>query len=651
MWRFELDRVAEPAVSVVVCAHGHVQTTIACLEALRTTQRWNAVPFEVILVDDASTDGTTELCGVPGLVYVRLDQNRGFLRAANAGLAAARGPHVLFLNNDTLPQGTWLDELVGTLERRPRAGVVGARLVYPDGRLQEAGGVVFRDGSGWNYGRLFDLDDPRVTFERPVDYCSGAALLVRDRLIRELGGFDERYVPAYYEDTDLCFAARACGWEVWYQPDAIVVHLEGVSHGRDPCHGVKASQVVNRERFASKWAAALATQPPADARSVPTARRRGDRGHVLVLDHEVPAPDRDSGSRRLSGILAGLVDLGYAVTYMPRNGLRRQPYTHDLERLGIEVLGAPERDWRLVREMAAGVTHVWIARPPVARALLPRVRDDLPGASVLYDTVDLHFLREQREAALKGDAALASRADETRQLELALAGGAEAVVVVSPFERDLLATMTGTPVHVVPNIHEVGRVRTQAPASDDILFVGGFRHPPNEDAVEWFAADVLPRVRRQRPSARFVIAGSHPTERVRRLQAPGVEVLGWVPRLEPLYRRVRVAVAPLRYGAGMKGKVGEALSLGVPAALTPVAAEGMYIDDGVHAFVAEDPDSLAERVVQLLTDDDVWLGMSWRGRRLIDERFSPQAVRPLLEAALGSAASAGTGARDAARCA
>src|SRR5262249_41861647 len=291
--------------------------------ALQTTQRWNVTPFEVVLVDDASTDTTADLRTVPGLIYVRFDQNRGFLRSANAGAAVARGAHVLFLNNDTLPQGTWLDEMVDSLRRRPKAGVVGARLVYPDGRLQEAGGIIFRDASGYNYGRLMDPHDPRVTFERPVDYCSGAALLVRGELLRSLEGFDERFVPAYYEDTDLCFAARERGWEVWYQPDAIVVHVEGVSHGVDETSGGKAHQVVNRETFTRKWAHALATQAPSDIRVVPVARRRRARGHVLVGDHEVPTPDRDSGSRRLVAILEGFVDLGYAVTYMPRNGWRR----------------------------------------------------------------------------------------------------------------------------------------------------------------------------------------------------------------------------------------------------------------------------------------------------------------------------------------
>jgi GT2 family glycosyltransferase/glycosyltransferase involved in cell wall biosynthesis len=631
VWSLEFEEECAPEVSVVVCAHDHVDMTLACLEALRVTQRWNVTPFEVLLVDDASGDATTDLRSVPGVVYVRLDENMGFLRAANAGVAAARGRHVLFLNNDTLPQGSWLDEMTDTLHRRPKAGVIGARLIFPDGRLQEAGGLIFRDASGWNYGRLGDPEDPRVTFERPVDYCSGAAMLVRGELLRSLGGFDERFAPAYYEDTDLCFAAREHGWEVWYQPDAIVVHVEGASHGVDERTGIKAYQGVNREKFRRKWAHALAAQGPPDAGAVPVGRRRTGRGHVVVVDHEVPTPDRDSGSVRLTAILRGLIDLGYAVTFLPHNGWRRPPYTHQLERLGVEVLGGPETHWDIVREMAAGVTHAWVARPPIAHSMLLRLRADLPHVRVIYDTVDLHFLRELREAGLKGTAELIASAAETRSFELTTADHADAVVVVSSFERDLLSTLTSTPVHVIPNVHEVGPERTHAPASDELMFVGGFRHPPNEDAVDWFVADVLPRVRRSVPSARLVIAGSHMTDRVRALQSEAVEVIGWVPRLEPLYACVRAVVAPLRYGAGLKGKVGEALSLGVPTAMTAIAAEGMHIDDGVHALVADQPAELADRIVRLMRDDDLWFQLSRSGQKLIEQRFSPEAVRPLLD--------------------
>lgn len=636
----EFAEVRQPLVSIVICAHDQFAVTLACLRALQDTERWNATSFEIVLVDDASTDAVPTLAAIPGLSYRRLEPNRGFLRAANVGLAAVRGRHVLFLNNDTLPQGTWLDEMIGTLERRPKAGLVGARLVFPDGRIQEAGGIVFSNGAAWNYGRSFDPDDPRVTFEREVDYCSGAALLVRDEVLRTLHGFDERFVPAYYEDADLCFAAREQGWQVWYQPAAIVVHFEGTSHGVDPTAGTKAHQVTNGETFRRKWAAALTRQFPPEAHCVPLARRRSTAGHVLVIDNEVPTPDRDAGSRRLIAVLTGMLDLGYGVTYLPFNGWRRPGYTKALERLGVEVLGRGTEMWSFVSEMAAGLTHAWVCRPHVAEALLSRLRADFPHLRLVYDTIDLHFLREERGAALQDSASLATRAADTRRVELAIADTADAVVVVSPYEREVLVEHTRSPVYVVPIAHDVAPARRHAPASHDILFVGGFRHPPNADAVEWFVATVLPRVRAAAPAARLLVVGAHAPEPVRALQSDGVEILGWVPDLEPLYRRVRLVVAPLRYGAGVKGKVGEALAQGVPTVMTSIAAEGMNVDDGVHGIVTDDPETMAAHIVRLLADDVAWHALSQSGRTLVTERCSPEAVRPLLDAVLRGAAEA-----------
>ena len=145
----------------------------------------------------------------------------------------ARGDYVLFLNNDTLVTAGWLDALVRCIEEAPHAGLVGAKLIYPDGRLQEAGGIVFADGSGWNYGRFDDPADPRYNFRREADYCSGAAILLRRDLFLQLGRFDARYAPAYYEDTDLAFAVRAAGKKVFYEPRAMVIHFEGITSGTD----------------------------------------------------------------------------------------------------------------------------------------------------------------------------------------------------------------------------------------------------------------------------------------------------------------------------------------------------------------------------------------------------------------------------------
>ena len=167
-----------------------------------------------------------------------MKQNSGFIGAVNAGLERAKGRYVLLLNNDTEVLPGWLDALMRTMETEENVGVVGAQPADPDGTLQEAGGIIWRDGSGLNYGRGGDADDPSYNFVRDVDYCSGACLLVRKEILDALGGLDRRYSPAYYEDTDLAFAARKLGYRVVYQPEAKIRHAEGSSNGTDEGSGV-----------------------------------------------------------------------------------------------------------------------------------------------------------------------------------------------------------------------------------------------------------------------------------------------------------------------------------------------------------------------------------------------------------------------------
>lgn len=634
-WTWQLrDPGSTPDVSIVICAHGHSEVTLACLKAIDEAQYANSARAEVIVVDDASPDDTRVQVGnVRGVRVVGLDTNVGFLMAANAGLSVARGRNVLFLNNDTEPLGAWLDPLLDLFERRPSALVVGSRLVYPDGSLQEAGGIIFSDGSGWNYGRNGDAFDPRVTYEREVDYVSGASLLARGDFLRARGGFDVRFAPAYYEDTDLCFAARAAGGEVWYQPASIVVHHEGKSHGTDEGSGIKAFQVTNREKFLSKWDVALGMQFPADPLSVPTARQRCLRGQrILVIDNGVPAPDEDSGSVRMTRVLSTMLDAGYAVTFLPLNGWRRQPYTRRLERMGVEVIGLEvvsmeDNLWRYLAASADWISHVWISRPDVAGRTLDLVRSSMPNSTILYDTVDLHFLRLERAADQTGEVEDRLAAQLQRRDEIDLIERSDAAIVVSEIEAGILAPMVDTPVFVVPNIHDDDPLPVEPAGRSGLLFVGGFQHRPNEDAVLWFVEEVMPLVLAGHPGTVLTVVGSNVPAVVKALDGPAVRIAGWVQDLVPLYRSSRVGIAPLRYGAGVKGKVGEALSLGLPMAMTSIAAEGMHIENGVQSMVSDDASTMAEQIGCLLSDDALWQRLSDAGRLLIAERFGPAAAR------------------------
>ena len=635
---FALPRSETPRVSIVIPVYNHIEATLTCLRSIRDDAD-ERFAFEVITVDDGSSDQTADwLPRIDGLRYVRNPQNLGFIGACNAGAAQARGEFVVFLNNDTAVQPGWLDALVETFDRHPRAGLVGAKLVYPDGRLQEAGGIVFADGSGWNYGRFDDPADPRYNYLREVDYCSGAAIALRKSLFDELGGFDSHYAPAYYEDTDLAMKVRARGLSVLYQPAAVVVHYEGVTSGTDTGSGVKAYQVVNQEKFLARWRDALATHA-APGTDIAIAREHRAGRRVLVIDATTPQPDQDSGSVRLCNILRLLRERGDAVTFFADNRAWVERYTADLQQMGVEVLWHPflSDPLRWFAENGRRFDTVFVSRHYVASIYLPLVREHAPKARFVFDTVDLHYLREQRAAQLTGREDLASAAAETREKELRLIRESDVSVVVSPVEQELLAREApGAQVEVLSNVHEIFGRRRGFEERRDLMFVGGFQHPPNIDAAEWFVREIWPMVRAELPDCRFHIIGSKATDQVRALgAAEGVVFHGYVEDIEPFLDGCRLALAPLRYGAGVKGKVNMSMSYGQPVVGTAVATEGMYIRPDLDVLVADEPAAFAAKVVRAYTDPALWLSLSDNGLANVARHFSFDSARQALQRVVG----------------
>lgn len=642
-------RFGRPPVSIVIPVWNKVEYTQRCLEKI--IENTPAELYEVIIVDNASTDGTPELlrCLEGDTQVVRNEKNEGFVVACNQGAAKARGKYVLFLNNDTAPQPGWLEALVATAEADARVGAVGSKLVYPDGNLQEAGGLIFSDGSGWNFGKGGDPRAPEHNEPCEVDYCSGASLLVRKELFDRLGGFDLRYAPAYYEDTDLCFGVRWAGFTVRYCPASVVVHYEGVTAGTSTTSGMKQYQVVNHGKFCLKWVDELRRQPEPPSRTgrrpLSAARERrvqsNEQGAVLVVDPVMPIFDKASGSLRLFRILELLRKQRRHVTFVARNGWTQHTYRRPLEELGIEVYTSdPERMAMLGQYVPGprvdlgrilGERHfdlAWLSFYYIAEQYLPWIRALSPRTAIVADTVDVHYLRETREAELKKDPNALAAARRTRDRELTIYGAADLVVTVTQADADELARRkVRTPCAVVPNIHapHAGGVPGHA-ARCGLVFVGGFGHPPNVDAARWLVRDILPRVREAQPDMALLIVGSNPTDEVKALAGRGVEVTGYVPETGPYLDAARVSVAPLRYGAGMKGKVGEALGRGIPVVTTTIGAEGMGLTPGQHLLVADTPEAFAQEILRVYRDAALWEQLSQAGRAFIDERYGPETV-------------------------
>jgi GT2 family glycosyltransferase/glycosyltransferase involved in cell wall biosynthesis len=633
----------QPDASIVIPVYNKWEYTAACLRSLAETSSRTA--FEVIVVDDQSSDETAaRLAGIEGLIHLRNEKNLGFVGSCNRGAEHARGRFVVMLNNDTQVLDGWLDALVDTFERFPDTGLVGARLVYPDGRLQEAGGIVFRDGSGWNYGRGDDPELPQYRFAREVDYCSGACIVVPTALFRELGGFDPHYAPAYYEDTDLAFRVREHGLRVRLQPAATIVHHEGVTSGTDLASGAKRFQVVNQKKFLERWQSELEGQPepivdPGDQSELRSARDHRLAGRVLIIDAYTPEPDQDSGSLRLRYLMSCFQDLGYGVTFLPDNRAPAGHYTRDLQRAGVEAvydpwMGSPQR---FLAARGGEFDVVMISRHYVASRYVSLLKRHCPQAHFLFDTVDLHYLREERHAELENSLSLKRAAAQTRRSELAVIEAADATLVVSPAEQTVLREAAPEArVHVISNVHEVVGSRRPFSERKDIFFVGGYQHPPNVDAARWFVGQVWPLIHEQLPEVEFHLIGSKAPDEIRSLHGEGVTFHGFVPDLEPWLDGCRIAVAPLRYGAGIKGKVNMSMSRGQPVVATPIAVEGMFAKAGQDILVAETPEQFAAEVVRLYRDEELWNRVSAHGLENVRRYFSVETARLGLQELLAS---------------
>ncbi len=626
---FAIGTSTAPRASIIIPIYGALPHTIACLRAIAAHPP--QTPFEVIVVDDASPDDSlATLQHVQGIRLHARGQNGGFIAACNDGAALAQGEFLVFLNNDTIPQPGWLDALLDTFTTHPRIGLVGAKLVYPDGRLQEAGGVIFADASAWNYGRFESPNHCRYTYVRDADYLSGAAIALPRKLFAELGGFDTRYTPAYYEDADLAFAIRHHGLRTVYQPASVVVHDEGTSGGTQLFSGPKAAQVRNQHVFFEKWRTVLSSQPAAN--TVPSPALLHQHTHqVLLIDAFTPQPDRDSASVRLVELMRLLIEEGAHVVFLPANRNASAHYTQALQQMGVECWHAPDATslphW--LREHGARFSTVMVSRHYIAHTCMPLIRQYAPQAKLIFDTVDLHYLREQRAAELAQDASAQRAAMHTRSQELHLIQHADLTLVVSATEQNLLShDAPHANVAVLSNLHRLAAPGPAFAQRHDLLFVGGFRHPPNVDAVIWFATNVFPLLRAQLPTLRFHCIGGDIPEHVAALaQQPGIHLHGYIPDLQPWLDGCRVSIAPLRFGAGVKGKINQAMAHGLPVVATHCAAEGMHLTHAHDVLLADTASDFAQAILRVYHDADLWQQLAEGGRRNIHTHFSPDAVR------------------------
>lgn len=635
--RFEKQE--NPLVSIIIPVYNQFKYTYSCLASI--LENTKGLSYEIIIADDMSTDETTDMDRYSeNITVIRDGVNRGFLLNCNNAAKHAKGKYVFFLNNDTNVQENWLDHLLRLIESDSMIGMVGSKLVYPDGRQQEAGGIIWNDASGWNYGRLDDPEKSEYNYVKEVDYISGAAILIRHDLWRQLGGFDEHYVPAYFEDTDLAFAVRKLGYKVMLQPQSVIVHFEGISHGTDTGSGIKSYQITNKEKFLQKWKNELQQDHFSNAEHVFLARDRSkNKKTIMVVDHYVPHFDKDAGGRCTFFYMKLMVTMGYRVIFMGDNFYRHEPYTSVLQQMGIEVLYG---NWYMkninqwIKTNGQYIDYVYLNRPHIAIKYIDLFKMHTT-AKIIYFGHDLHYLREMRNYEITKNPSLLKSAAEWKDTEFKLFHAADVIHVVGSYEQKVLQEqMPDKPIRNIPlfpyeSLYSANNTIPGFASRKDILFVGGFNHKPNYDGILWFIDSIFPEITKAVPDIRLFIVGSNPPDDLLQKQSANIIVTGYVTdeELEGHYNRSRIVVVPLRYGAGVKGKVVEALHYQVPVITTSIGAEGLPESEGILT-VSDQESEFAESVIRLYHDSEMWIANSEACLNYTDNYFSVEAAKKIL---------------------
>jgi O-antigen biosynthesis protein len=603
--RIRIPASSSPVLSLIMVLLNNAELSVLAIDSVVASADF---PYELILIDNGSNDRTCSLLErIDGAKILRNTGNIGFGPACMQAAAIARGHFLCFLNNDVLLTGGALQRAVHTLTQ-PEVGAVGGKIILADGRLQEAGSIIWRDGSAYGYGRGDDPDLPQYTFRRPVDYCSAVFLLTRKELFDSTGGFSKEFVPAYYEDTDYCMNVWQRGYSVLYEPLASIVHFESATSGG--VESAAALMLSHQKIFTRKWSVELQKHFRNDPANLIPARisvnARGSR--VIYIDDRQPHRFLGAGFPRSNDILRELVALGNHVVCATFTFPISEDKYGDIPMEVEQFDGFRSRE-DLIERYFPWADVVWVSRPHNLKLLLaehPGIMDNRRFA-IVYDAEAIFSERRLAQLALIGEAKSEPLHLKDIDEEFALARAADAVVVVSERDRQRMLANGVRQASVVGFRLSVAPTPRSFDDRHSFLFIGSVHgsENPNSDSLRYFCNSIWREVRHA-TGAVLEIAGSGTELLQQTIAAEGVRIHGQVSDLEPLYDRARVFVVPTRYAAGLPFKAHEAAAYGVPLVVSELIAGQLRWSDGQDYLVGRGPREFTDHCVLLYRDEKLW---------------------------------------------
>ncbi|MFZ4106095.1 glycosyltransferase [Flavobacterium sp.] len=629
----------KPFVTILIPFYNEVDYTRNCLNFLYNNLT-DKYPYEIILIDDNSSEDV-DLSYINGIKILKNEENLGFLKNINKGIKAAKGDYVYLLNNDTEVQNNFLEELFFVFENFKNVGAVGSMLTNADGSLQEAGSLFMKDCDINQIVRKKLPFYPEVNYIYKVDYCSGCSLLFKK--IDDSGNLnllDEQFVPAYFEETDFCFQLKHIqNKDVYFTPFSKVLHYNGVTYNSkkntDENKLKKKEELFksNLIKFKEKWGIQL---NKIKSTSIPDRIQEiYNNKSIVFFAIMIPEYDKDSGSNRLKEIIDDYVEIGFHVSLIVKFTYFENKYIEYFQRKGVNVFYEHKKYTSIekyLEKQKLNPSIVWFYSPDVFIKYYKVAKKYCQNAKLVYDMVDIHHLRIQRSIEVESKrASLRKKYLKYKKIETQAAKLADYVIAISGFEENYMKQFCEeSKLKIISNIHypKIDINKTlDFEKRKDIIFIGS-THTPNIDAVRFLYNEIMPLVWNEIPDLNVNIIGNI-IDQVSDIKDSKFIFRGYVPDIEDYFISNKLMVAPLRYGAGIKGKIGQSFEYYLPVVTTSIGAEGMNLTNYKNALINDSSEDFAKSIISLYTDKELWLNLQKNSEDSL-EQFSKEHLKKII---------------------
>ena len=624
----------EPLVSIIVPAFNQYKYTIHCLYSiLRTVKK---IPYEVILADDASTDETENIREhVKNLNVVPMMQNVGFIKNCNNAAKQAKGKYIWFLSNSTQVLPNTLRNLLDTFEIEDKIGAVGSKSIFPNFALNEAGGIIYSDGSGYNYGTGdSNFLKQKFNYLKEVDYCSGVSLLVDRNLWKELGGFDERYTT-YYEEPDLCFRIRQKGYKIIYQPKSVLIHFELSNQKSSTMQLIEENQAI----FCEKWQDELSLQTDIPTDNFQARDRSQDKPVILFCDENILKPDKNDVDLSTLHYLQMFVNMGFNVKFLAKNYVFKSVYDKSLERyaeaiqqLGVEIIRADYiADWLL--KYGKYVSYLYINKSLVYKYYESLFKVYIPHTFFMFNGQVVEYKKEAERALKSSNRELKYSAIRTQELEQGVWESADCIFyhtsedvgAVLSYKPDL--NVCRTPMFLYENSEKP--YSYNANFRRDIMFVGDLNDSATTSSLVFFIDKIFPVVQKHIPGIQLFISGFNLPKELMPRRSDDILFVDY-DELHILYPKVRLSIAPQTTKNSFHLSVVQSMQNGIPVVASKQAIDGIKNDQGL-IVAANSGLEFANTLISLYKDTNKLNGISMGLRRYLEAHFLIGSARHIFE--------------------